>query len=556
MPNSLKINLFLLILTLIVLSACGGSNRSDDIAPVGVGAGAAPAATPVPPATPLSETTTLTETAVTTPALTTPTSQAAAPAAAAAPVLSFKLSGGIVGFCDDLTLDAAGNYVLRRACAEPAEIGGALTPEDFASLNSWVQNLASFQLKSEDNPGGPDNMVMELVFTGQGSTQADEAQQQAILDWANSLLVRIRPQAVAPPPTPEPLVIGPEGLCPDIQRPAILVIDFERPGGVMMIDPTTQAACNFQLLQPPYGHIVTAAGNIYYAIYDLAAKTISVWQLTPAGQQTPLLFTAVNMEEFGPFNFTVSGDGSKIAWARTVINMESDPPTYRSDLWVANIDGSGQVTLLDQAEQEGSYVEPVRFSLDQNTLYYALQPDGLGGMVFSFTGRYNSLLAVPASGGESRLLFTCPEDQPICIGDISPDGSALAYVQPGQGVIVLGSDGQPIATVTPSLTGYIGSPIFGPTGNLAFVSATLVQSDEEAMPRPNPGAINLVAPPYTGEVKTILSDNTVTTAWEWLDETRLIYGAMDEAANIGTALVTLDGQPSNLSPNFALTVLR
>jgi hypothetical protein len=48
----------------------------------------------------------------------------------------------------------------------------------------------------------------------------------------------------------------------------------------------------------------------------------------------------------------------------------------------------------------------------------------------------------------------------------------------------------------------------------------------------------------------------VTTTWEWLDENRLLYGAMDEAANIGTALVTLDGQSSNLSPNFALTVLR
>lgn len=556
MPSSLKKNWFLLVLTVIVLSACGSSNRSDDIAPVGVSAATAPAATPVPPAAAPGEATVPTETPAEMPVNVTPTPAAAAPAAVAAPALNFKLSGGIVGFCDDLTLDTAGNYVLRRACAQPAEISGPLTPEDFASLNSWVQNLAGFQLKTEDNPGGPDNMVMELVFTGQGSTQADEAQQQAILDWANSLLVRIRPQAVAPPPTPEPLVIGPEGLCPEIQRPAVLVIDFERPGGVIMIDPATQAACNFQLSQPPYGRIVTAAGNIYYAVYDLAAKTVSVWQLTPAGQQTPLLFTAVNMEEFGPFNFTVSGDGSKIAWARTVINMESEPPVYRSDLWIANIDGSGQVTLLDQAEQEGSYVEPVRFSLDQNTLYYALQPDGLGGMVFSFTGRYNSLLAVPASGGESRLLFTCPEDQLICIGDISPDGSALAYVQTGQGVVVLGGDAQPIAMVTPPLTGYIGSPIFGPTGNLAFVSATLAQSDEQAMPRPNPGAIHLVAPPYTGEVKTILSDNTVTTAWEWLDENRLLYGAMDEAANIGTALISLDGQSSNLSPNFALTVLR
>lgn len=555
MPNSMKISLFLLAIAVIMLSACGGSNRPNDIAPVG--AANVPAATSLPPAATPAQAALPTETPVMTdPVAANPTSQVAAPAASAAPVLNFKLSGGIVGFCDDLTLDAAGNYVLRRACAQPAEITGTLAPPDFDSLKSWVQNLASFQYKSEDNPGGPDNMAMELVFTGQGATQPDEAQKQTILDWVNSLLVRIRPQAVAPPPTLEPLVIGPEGLCPEIKRPAVLVIDFERPGGLFMVDPATQATCNFQLSQPPYGRIATAAGNIYYAVYDSEAKTVAVWQLTPAGQQTPLAFTTVKMEEFGPYNFTVSDGGSKIAWARAVINMESDPPIYRNDLWAANIDGSGQTTLLDQMEQEHSYVEPVRFSSDQNTLYYAFQLDGVGGMLFSFSGRYHSMVAVPAGGGEPRVLFTCPEGQPICIGDITPDGSALAYVQSGQGVIVLGGDGQPIATVTPPVTEFIGSPVFGPTGNLAFVSANLAQSDEQAVPRPNPGTISLVTPPYTGEVKTLLSDNTVTTTWEWLDENRLLYGTMDEAANVGTAVVTLDGQASSLSPNFALAVLR
>lgn len=553
MPNSLKTSLFLLALAVIMLSACGGANRSNDIAPVG--AANVPAATSLPPATAPVQAALPTQTQVMT-APANPAPQAAASAGPVVPVLNFKVSGGIAGFCDDLTLDSAGNYVLRRACAQPAEITGTLIPPDFEALNTWAKSAASFQYKSEDNPGGPDNMAVELVFTGQGAAQPDEAQQQAILDWTNSLLVRIRPQAVAPPPTPEPLVIGPEGLCPEIKRPAVLVIDFERPGGIFMVDPATQVTCNFQLSQPPYGRIVTAAGNIYYAVYDPEAKTVTVWQLTPAGQQTPLAFTQVNMEEFGPYNFTVSDDGGKIAWSRAVINMESDPPIYKNDLWAANIDGSGQVTLLDQAEQARSYVEPVRFSTDGSTLYYALQLDGVGGMLFSFSGRYNSIVAVPGSGGEPRVLFTCPEDQPICIGDIAPDGSALAYVQSGQGVVVLGSNGQPITTVIPPATEYIGTPVFGPTGNLAFVSATLEQSDEQAIPRPNPGTISLVTPPYTGEVKTLLSDNTVTTTWEWLDENRLLYGTMDEQANIGTSIVTLDGQTSTLSPNFALAVLR
>lgn len=533
----MPIKLFFTLILLIVLTACGGSARSNDIATVAPATAAAvvntpPAETAVPPTVPA----------------------ATSAAVAASPVLVFTLSGGIVGFCDELTLDSAGGYALRRPCADPAELTGTLAPPDLDALNGWVQNLAGFQLKFEDNPGGPDNLASALTFTGQGSTTADETQQRAVFDWANSLLVRIRPQP-APPPTPEPIVIGPEGLCPDIPRPAALVIDFERPGGIIMLDPNSEASCNFQLSQPPYGRIATAGGKIYYAVYDPEAITVTVWQLSPSGEETPLSFTSVDMAEFGPYNFIVSADGSKIAWSRALISTEADPPLYRSDLWVAGIDGSNQVALLEGVEQALSYVEPIRFSADQSSLYYAVQPDGLGGAMFSFSGRYNSVYTVPVSGGEPRSIFTCPEDQAICIGDVSAEG-VLAYVQPGQGVTLLGSDGQTLATLTPPATDFIGSPVFGPTGNLAFVSATLEQANEEELPRPNPGFISLVTPPYTGEVKTLVSDNSVTTTWEWLDENRLLYGAMDEAANLGTAIVFLDGQTRSLSSNFALAVLR
>jgi hypothetical protein len=477
------------------------------------------------------------------------------PATNDAPAITFTLSGGIVGFCDELTISQNGVYVLR-SCKQSEEITGPLEQADLDLLTSWTQNLGSFSLNQEDNPGGPDNLISSLVFNGQGTAATDEAQQGAIFDWVNRLLIQVRPQPVASP-TPEPVVIGPEGLCAEIKRPAVLVIDFQRLGGLTLIDPTSQATCDVQLNQPPYGRIATAAGNIYYAIYDEATKTVTVWQLSPSGEQTPLAFTRVSMEQFAPYRFIVSGDGSSIAWSRAVPNFEVDPPLYRNDLWVANIDGSNQVTLLDQAEYERRYIEPVRFSADNNTLYYALQPDGLGGSMFSFGGRYASIFRLPMAGGEPQLIFACPEgENMICIGDIAPDGGALAYVQPGQGVVVVASDGAQLATITPPTTDYIGSPVFGPTGNLAFVSATLSQAGEQELPQPKPGIISFVEPPYTGELKTLVSDNSVTTAWEWLDENRLIYGAVDENGDIGTAMIAVDGQSIKLSPTFALAVLR
>ncbi|HXV99756.1 MAG TPA: hypothetical protein VEC93_15135, partial [Anaerolineae bacterium] len=337
MLNLSKLNIIRLSVVIIVgLNGCGGSGRSDDIAAVGI-ATQPPATLPSASATetPLAAPPTA---STSEPTALAPAEPTLAPAAAAGPVVVFKLSGGIVGFCDELTIDGAGAYVLQ-ICQQPDEITGTLEQADLDALTAWRQNLASFQFKSEDNPGGPDNLVVELVFNGQGSTEADEAQKRMILDWANGLLIRARSQAVAPP-TPEPLVTGPNGLCPDISRPAVVVIDYERPGGLTLVDPNSRAECDLPFAQTPSGRIVTAGGQIYFPIFDQEAKTMTVWTLRSTGEQIPLPFTAVTVENFGPYSFAVSGDGSKIAWARAMPDLATDPPIYRNDLWLANLDGS------------------------------------------------------------------------------------------------------------------------------------------------------------------------------------------------------------------------
>jgi hypothetical protein len=66
----------------------------------------------------------------------------------------------------------------------------------------------------------------------------------------------------------------------------------------------------------------------------------------------------------------------------------------------------------------------------------------------------------------------------------------------------------------------------------------------------------LIEPPYTGEARILLTDNTVAAIWDWLDENRLAYGPINEAGDIGTGLITLDGGLTQVSPSFALAVLR
>ncbi len=537
------------VLFLLTLTACGGSNRVEDAAPVPE---ALPASTqPVTPTEPAPAESVGSETI--------PEADPATQTPARPPdVVTFNLSGGVIGFCDTLTVDQAGSYVFET-CGE-APLSGTLPPDDLELLQNWSDALAEFEIVREDNSGGPDNMVSELVFRGRGDEAADEVQQQVIFDWVNGLLIQVRPQPVAAPPTPEPTEVPPGGLCPQVKRPAMLLADLEDPSRLILADADAEGEqCDIVLPQLPFGRLVTANGYIYYPALDPDTDTVTVWQLGPDGAHIPLKFTAVTMEQYGPFNFTVSRDGSRIAWAQTGVDEAVDPPLYLNSLWVANIDGSELTTLLDQVENvEQRYLQPVRFGPNQADLLYALQSDRGGAAIFDYNGRYDSLYSISLSGGEGQLLFACPvgEDQPVtCIGDISPDGSHLAVSRPDEGVVqIVGLAGEAGSSLTPPAADFVGPAVFGPSGTLAFVSAALAEGGE--LTTPNPGYLSLVEPPYTAEPDTLLADKTVATIWEWLDGERLAYGTLDEAGNIGTAIVTLEGEQTELSSSFPLAVLR
>jgi hypothetical protein len=545
------------IISPLILAACGGlPTRPGDIEPMNPPP-APVTSQPIPsePTPVLAETTPESPTAEATVAAEAAVSEVQPDSQAT--IIDFNISGGTVGFCDKLTVSGGGAYVLQSCQGE--EISGALDQADLNVLQTWSNDLAAFQLTFEDKPGQPDNLASNLVFNGTGSAEAEAQQQQVIFDWVNGLFIRLRPQPVAPPPTPTPPEIGPDGLCPDISRPAMVIANsYDTPGSLTIIDPNNQARCDVLLEPAPFGRIRTAAGNLYYPVFDPDTQTLTIWQLSPSGEQSSLTFTAVDMPEFRPFSFALSSDGTKIAWARTTINFNVEPPVYRNDLWVANIDGSGQVTLVDQVENtEKRYLELIRFSPDNSELYYALQPDDLEGSI-KISGRYDTVYRLAVPGGQPQLIFACPTTEtPICIGDLAPDGNTLVYAQPDAGVVnVIHRDGGLINTLTPPARDYLGPAVFGPTGTLAFVSATLAQTTSDGLPLPSPGHISLIEPPYTGQPRTLLTDNSVATLWEWLDESRLAYGSIDEFGNVGTAIVTSDGQMIELSHNYALAMLR
>ncbi len=105
------------------------------------------------------------------------------------PLLIWEQQGGIAGFQDRLVLGRGGEYYLSRGGG--SERIGSLPPERQTQLDAWRGHFAPFTLKLEDNPGGPDNLVRQLQWAGSGTVQADEGQQQEILDWAFRLFAEL-----------------------------------------------------------------------------------------------------------------------------------------------------------------------------------------------------------------------------------------------------------------------------------------------------------------------------------------------------------------------------
>jgi len=104
-------------------------------------------------------------------------------------LLVFERLGGIAGFQDKLVIGSNGEYYLSRQGQE--ERIGSLSSERRTQLQSWLERLAPFTLRLEDNPAKPDNLVRQLVWIGLGRVTANQTQQQEMLKWASDVLAEL-----------------------------------------------------------------------------------------------------------------------------------------------------------------------------------------------------------------------------------------------------------------------------------------------------------------------------------------------------------------------------
>ena len=129
----------------------------------------------------------------------TPTSTATATATTTADtdgdrvVLEWRREGGIAGFCDGMTV-MANHRASLGTCDDPSsEVKSQFLPADFIGrLEVWRDRVASFEYTRADPPNQSDRMTVTLRFEGRGTSEASEAEQQEIANFAAELFVALR----------------------------------------------------------------------------------------------------------------------------------------------------------------------------------------------------------------------------------------------------------------------------------------------------------------------------------------------------------------------------
>jgi hypothetical protein len=102
----------------------------------------------------------------------------------ASPLATYRLSGGVAGFDEQVVAYSDGTVRVRDHQASRVR---RLRPEDLDRLTSLVQRLEDFTTGSSGLPGTTDQMGSTTTFNGTGAQQATDAEKQSITAFLEKL---------------------------------------------------------------------------------------------------------------------------------------------------------------------------------------------------------------------------------------------------------------------------------------------------------------------------------------------------------------------------------
>ena len=106
--------------------------------------------------------------------------------------LTWSRSGGIAGFCDNLTIYLSGE-VQGSNCKQDAKVvekslSDLLTSQEIATMNEWISKYGQVEIDASDPKGVADAMSVKLTMNGTGTEQlTNQALQQVLLQFVQDL---------------------------------------------------------------------------------------------------------------------------------------------------------------------------------------------------------------------------------------------------------------------------------------------------------------------------------------------------------------------------------
>ncbi len=114
-------------------------------------------------------------------------------------VITWRRTGGLAGFCDELSVYTTGTASLSNCKNAQSNIVGQawLTGQQLTELYHWLDSLSKFQY-STSSQATADALSLQLAFTGNGSTTAAQGDMQAIETFAEQMVAQISGTQVSP----------------------------------------------------------------------------------------------------------------------------------------------------------------------------------------------------------------------------------------------------------------------------------------------------------------------------------------------------------------------
>lgn len=106
-------------------------------------------------------------------------------------VITWQRDGGIAGFCDRITI-LSGGIAQVSSCKQNSTRVVVLAADKLGQLNQWLKDFKEFTYQHMDQAVA-DAMSINLVFSGEGTKEATDADRQAILDLLSQIAAQTNP---------------------------------------------------------------------------------------------------------------------------------------------------------------------------------------------------------------------------------------------------------------------------------------------------------------------------------------------------------------------------